>query len=118
MVQKGSIRSWYDALVLQVNKRLSHGIQLLAHYTLANAEDLNQGSTTFTSSFPTAFNQFDLDDEEASPTSTSGTASSPASSGSCRLPRTTRTPFAPHVLAGWKLNGILNIQDGARVTGT
>jgi hypothetical protein len=117
MVQKGAVKSWYDALVLQVNKRLSHGIQFLAHYTLARAEDLNQGSTTFTSSFPTALNQFDLEGERAR--SNFDVKNRFVASFIWEIPfaKENKNPFANYVLAGWKLNGIVNLQDGTRVTG-
>jgi hypothetical protein len=118
MVQKGSVKSYYDALVLQVNKRLSHGIQLLAHYTYASAEDLNQGSLTFTSSFPTAFNQFDLDAERGN--SNFDVRHRFVASFMWEIPfgDFQDNTVARHILSGWKLNGIVNLQEGARVTGT
>jgi hypothetical protein len=96
---------------------LSHGIQLLAHYTFARAEDLNQGSQTFTASFPTAFNQFNLDDERGR--SNFDVKNRFVASFIWELPfaKDIKNPIANHVLAGWKLNGIINLQDGARVTG-
>jgi hypothetical protein len=118
IVQRGAVKSYYDAVVFQINKRLSRGIQLLAHYTLAKAEDLNQGSVTFTSSFPTAFNPFDLEAERGR--SNFDVKNRFVASFIWEMPfaRTSESPFLKHVAAGWKLNGIVNLQDGARVTGS
>ena len=44
---KDNIKSKYDALVLQMNRRLNSGLQLSANYTFARAEDGGQTSTTF-----------------------------------------------------------------------
>jgi hypothetical protein len=52
------VKSEYNAFVLQVNNRLSHGLLLLANYTLSKASDTLQTSTTFTAT-NTPFNVFD-----------------------------------------------------------
>jgi hypothetical protein len=44
----GAIRSKYDALVFQLNRRFTKGLQFDASYTLARAEDNGQFSQTFT----------------------------------------------------------------------
>jgi hypothetical protein len=46
---RSSIKSEYEALVLQLNRRLSHGLQFQINYTRARATDTGQGSQTFTS---------------------------------------------------------------------
>jgi hypothetical protein len=43
-----TVKSQYNALVLQANRRFSGGLQFLANYTLAKATDLSQASVTFT----------------------------------------------------------------------
>src|SRR5262249_41616621 len=43
-----NINSSYNALVLQLNKRLSQGLQFQNSYTWSHAIDFNQNSTTFT----------------------------------------------------------------------
>src|SRR5262249_33066151 len=52
------VKSEYNALVLQANRRFSHGLLLLANYTLSKAKDTLQDSTTFTAT-NTPFNVFD-----------------------------------------------------------
>jgi hypothetical protein len=42
------IKSEYDALVLQLNRRLTNGLQVQASYTRSRARDTGQTSTTFT----------------------------------------------------------------------
>ncbi len=54
-----SVKSEYNALVLQLNRRFSSGLQFAANYTLSKAVDLNQTSTTFTTN-NVPFNVFDL----------------------------------------------------------
>lgn len=41
------INSWYNAMVLQVNKRFSDGLQFMAYYTWSHSLDDGQGSYTF-----------------------------------------------------------------------
>ena len=52
------IKSEYNALVLQANRRFSGGLQFLASYTLSKAEDDSQTSQTFTTP-NVPFNVFD-----------------------------------------------------------
>jgi outer membrane receptor protein involved in Fe transport len=53
-----SVKSEYNAMVLQANRRFSGGLQLLASYTLSKAEDDSQTSQTFTTA-NVPFNVFD-----------------------------------------------------------
>jgi hypothetical protein len=48
-----NVNSSYNALSLQANRRMSHGIQFMANYTWSHALDFNQNSTTgtFSSNF-------------------------------------------------------------------
>ncbi len=43
-----TVKSEYNALVLQANRRFSGGLQFLASYTLSKATDFSQASVTFT----------------------------------------------------------------------
>ena len=52
------VRSEYNAMVLQFNRRMSKGLQVLANYTLAKSEDDSQVSQTFTTA-NVPFNVFD-----------------------------------------------------------
>jgi Carboxypeptidase regulatory-like domain len=58
------VPSEYHAMVLQINRRFSKGLQFNANYTLSKATDYNQGSVTFTTD-NVPFNVFDLSQEKA-----------------------------------------------------
>jgi hypothetical protein len=53
------VKSEYNAMVLQVNRRFTNSLQFLANYTLSKATDTNQSSTTFTTG-NVPFNVFDF----------------------------------------------------------
>jgi hypothetical protein len=57
-----SIKSEYNALVLQANRRLTNGLQFQTSYTLAKATDTGQVSQTFTAT-NLPFNVFDMSGE-------------------------------------------------------
>lgn len=113
--QQSAVTSTYDALVLQVNKRLSKGIQFLAHYTLSRAEDLNQVSQTFSAAFPTASNPFDLSAESGR--SNFHVRNRFVGSFLWELPflKDSGNSAVTAVLGGWKLNGIVTLQSGRPV---
>ena len=52
-------KSRYDGLVLQLNRRMTHGVQFQTNYTFAHATDFGQQLGTFAPSFPTVSNPFD-----------------------------------------------------------
>jgi len=54
-----SVTSKYNALVLQFNRRMTHGLQFQAFYTYSQTSDTGQSSQTFTSS-NNVLNPFDL----------------------------------------------------------
>ena len=58
---RDSISTKYHALVLQANRRLTHGLQFQTSYTLSRAQDNggSQSSATFTPSFSALFDPFD-----------------------------------------------------------
>jgi hypothetical protein len=58
-----TVKSQYNALVLQANRRFSGGLQFLTSYTLAKATDLSQASVTFTAN-NIPYNVFDPQAEE------------------------------------------------------
>jgi hypothetical protein len=117
MEQQATVHSVYDAFVLQLNRRLSRGVQVLAHYTVSRARDQNQGSVTFSSSFPTALDQFDLNGEWGR--SNFHVRNRFVASFVWEMPflKDHESAAVRAVLAGWKLNGVVNINDGATVTG-
>lgn len=67
---RSTIKSEYEALVLQLNRRLDKGLQFQINYTFSKATDTGQGSQTFTSpnvplnpfdySFETGRTNFDI----------------------------------------------------------
>jgi hypothetical protein len=59
---RSSIKSEYQALVLQANRRFTSGLQFQASYTLSRATDTNQVSQTFTTTNVPA-NPYDLSTE-------------------------------------------------------
>ncbi len=58
---RDSLSTKYHALVLQANRRLTHGLQFQTSYTLSRAQDNggSQSSATFTPSFSALFDPFD-----------------------------------------------------------
>jgi hypothetical protein len=55
---RSSVSSWYNALVVQANRRLTNGLQFQASYTLSKSRDEGQNSQTFTPSFSAPFDPF------------------------------------------------------------
>jgi outer membrane receptor protein involved in Fe transport len=55
---QSDIKSEYEAIVFQLNRRLTNGLQFLANYTRSRARDTGQTSTTFTIN-NNPFNVFD-----------------------------------------------------------
>jgi hypothetical protein len=59
-----TVKSQYNALVLQANRRLSNGLQFMTSYTLSKSTDNGQTSQTFTAN-NTPLNVFDPGAEQA-----------------------------------------------------
>jgi len=76
---------------------------------------LNQTSVTFSSSFPTALNQYNLQDEDAR--SNFDVPRRFVASAVWEIPfwRENKSSFVRNVIAGWKVAPIVTIQDGFRV---
>jgi hypothetical protein len=58
------VDSTYNALVLQANKRFTHGLLFSANYTLSKSEDTGQNSTTFIANFASQVDPFNNDAEK------------------------------------------------------
>ncbi|HEX5602288.1 MAG TPA: carboxypeptidase regulatory-like domain-containing protein [Pyrinomonadaceae bacterium] len=113
---RDSIATKYHALVLQANRRLTHGLQFQSSYTLSRAQDNggSQSSATFTPGFSALFDPFDA----------------PADSGLSPFDRrhkfvasvvynTNFTGFgdtAKAILNGWTIAPIVNMYSGFRYT--
>jgi len=63
---RDSVATKYQALVLQANRRLTHGLQFQSSYTLSRAQDSNgsQSSATFTPGFSAPFDPLDANGED------------------------------------------------------
>jgi hypothetical protein len=116
MEEVSNVSSWYNAVVFQINKRFSHGVQFLAHFTYSKATDLNQTSTTFSASSPTSLNQFNLQGEDGR--SAFDVPRRFVASAVWDMPffRNSESMAARSVLGGWKLAPIVTIQDGFRLS--
>jgi hypothetical protein len=113
---RDSVSTKYHALVLQANRRLTHGLQFQSSYTLSRAQDNggSQSSATFTPGFSALFDPFDA----------------PADSGLSPFDRrhkfvasvvynTNFTGFgdtAKAILNGWTIAPIVNMYSGFRYT--
>jgi len=113
---RSDVFSKYDALVLQLNRRLTDGLQFQTNYTLSRASDNGQGSVTFTTN-NLPFNAFDQAGEN----------------GLSNFDRRHKFVFslvynthynnkdntvAHAVLNGWTISPIYNTFSGARYSGT
>jgi hypothetical protein len=113
--ERSAVTSKYDAVVFQINRRFSHGLMFLAHFTYSRATDLAQTSATFSSSFPTSLNQFDLQGEDGR--SNFDVPRRFIASAVWDMPflKNSDSKFVRSVIAGWKVAPIVTIQDGFRV---
>ncbi|HTM25414.1 MAG TPA: TonB-dependent receptor [Vicinamibacterales bacterium] len=100
------VKSQYNAMVLQFNKRYSHGLLFNANYTLSKATDTGQNSTTFFGGFPNSFdpNNPDLDN---------GT-----SDFDRRHRLVTSAHYAPAYLYGVQFGVIGTFESGLPISGT
>jgi len=113
---RDSISTKYHALVLQLNRRLTNGLQFQTSYTLSRAQDNggSQTSATFTPQFSSLFNPFDAQAENGySPYDRRHkfVASVVYNTNFKSLGSTGRA-----ILNGWTIAPILNMFSGARYT--
>ncbi len=107
--------SWYNALDVTLEKRLSHGLQFLASYTYARALSTDQGSVN-------GANGGTIDGNQNSPSLNYGPDSfiRPQRfvfSAFYALPFfQNNKSFVGAALGGWRLAGVLTIQSGQRLT--
>ena len=107
--------SWYNGLEVSLTKRLSHGLQFLASYTLSKTEDTDGSETNGIS----AVNTLPLGNQNA-PSQRWGRASIDRPqrfvfSTTWALPGPA-TGFTRAVLGGWDLSAILTVQSGSALT--
>ena len=114
---QSTVTSRYDALILQLNRRFTAGLQFLSSYTLSKSTDTNQNSATFTQtnspydildiSFDLGPSNFDRRHKFVTslvwaPTFYKGSESS----------------FRSYVLNGWSFSPIFTAYSGAPYSGT
>jgi hypothetical protein len=100
------VKSQYNAMVLQFNKRYTHGLLFNANYTLSKAKDSGQNSTTFFGSFPNSY-------DENNPNLDYGT-----SDFDRRHRLVTSAHYAPDYLYGVQVGVIGTFESGLPISGT
>jgi hypothetical protein len=110
--------SWYNALIVDVRRRLSGGLSLQSSYTLSSSEDTTQASTFFsdatngtTSAMPEYipdYNKGPSDFDTRHNWLTSVTWQVPYAPGTASVARA--------VLGGWRLAGIWTMKSGQPLT--
>ncbi len=96
----------YNSLQMKLNKRLSNGLQFLAHYTWQLAEGENNDYFTYDSNL----NKGPRDWDRTHVFVLSGLWELPVGRGKAAL--SDASPIVNHILGGWQLNTIVNIQSG------
>jgi len=112
---RSDVFSKYNALVLQVNRRLTDGLQFQSNYTLSRAFDNGQSSVTFTSN-NLPFNAFDQHNENA--LSAFDRRQKFVASVVYNTSFKTDNGTAKAILNGWTIAPIFNAFSGQRVTPT
>src|SRR5262249_27973527 len=115
---RDSVETKYHALVLQANRRLTHGLQFQTSYTLSRAQDNNgsQSSATFTPSFSSLFDPFDAPAEDG--LSTYDRRHKFVASVVYNTNFTGLNGAGKAILNGWTIAPIVNMYSGFRYTPT
>lgn len=114
---QSTVKSEYNAVVLQANRRFSDGLQFQASYTYSKATDSNQNSATFTQ----ANSPFDILDGrfDVGPSNLDRRHKFVASVvWSPEFYKGDRSSFGNLILNGWSISPIFSDYSGARFTGT
>lgn len=113
---RDSISTKYHALVLQANRRLTHGLQFQSSYTLSRSQDNggSQSSSTFTPGFSSLFDPFDASgDDGLSPFDRRHKF---VASVVYNTNFTGLTGASKAILNGWTFSPIVNMYSGFRFT--
>ncbi|MCR4375029.1 MAG: TonB-dependent receptor, partial [Acidobacteria bacterium] len=97
--------SWYKALIVEVKKRWTHGLQVQSAYTWSTAEDTTQNSTFFsdsTTATTSAMPEFIKDYNKGF--------------SDFHAEHNWVTNFVWEPFAGWRLSGIARLRSGSPVT--
>jgi outer membrane receptor protein involved in Fe transport len=103
---KGIAETWYNGLVLQARKQWSGGLLVNANYTLSKATDTGQNSTTFIPTFSSVVNPFDPSIEKG------------PSSFDRRHRFVGSFHYAPRVLKGFQVGGVVTLESALPITAT
>jgi Carboxypeptidase regulatory-like domain/TonB dependent receptor len=114
---RSSVSSWYHALVLQANRRLTNGLQFQTSYTLSKSTDEGQNSQTFTPGFSAPF-------DPANPAGEFGYSSFDRRHKfvasvvyNTNFASLKDNKVGRAILNGWTIAPVVNIFSGARYTG-
>lgn len=108
---RSTVKSQYDALVLQANRRFTDGIQFTASYTLAKSTDTNQNSATFTQT-NSPYDIFDGSYDVGNSNFDTRHKLVLNAVFSPTLYKGSRTSFLHHVLNGWTFSPIFAYYSG------
>jgi hypothetical protein len=114
---RSNISSWYNALIVQVNRRLTDGLQFQSSYTLSKSRDEGQNSQTFTPSFSAPFDPFNQQGETGLSSFDRRhkfVASVVYNTNFASLKDST---VGRAIFNGWTIAPVVNIFSGARYTG-
>jgi Carboxypeptidase regulatory-like domain/TonB dependent receptor len=110
--------SWYNALIVDLRRRLANGISVQSSYTLSKSEDTTQASTFFsdaTNGTTSAMPEY-IPDYNKGP-SDFDTRHNWVLSVTSALPAAGSTPpVARAILGGWRLSGIWTMRGGQPLT--
>jgi hypothetical protein len=114
---QSSVKSEYNALIFQANRRFTNGLQFQASYTLAKSTDTGQNSS-ITSFFNTPFNVFDRS-YDAGPSNFDVRHKVVVSAVFAPTPyKGDTTSFYNYLLNGWSIAPIYQFYSGQPYSGT
>jgi hypothetical protein len=109
--------SWYNALIVDVRRRLAGGFSLQSSYTLSKSEDTTQASTFFsdaTNGTTSAMPEY-IPDYNKGPADFD-TRHNWVLTGTWDVPFAPASTLARTVLGGWRLSGIWTMRSGQPLT--
>jgi hypothetical protein len=113
---QSTVKSQYNALVLQINRRFTKGLQFQASYTLSKATDTNQNSATFTQ----ANSPYDILDGSYDVGTSNFDRRHKFVASAVWAPnfyKGDRNSIGNYLLNGWSLSPIVTIYSGAPYSG-
>jgi hypothetical protein len=121
LVQRSEVNSTYHGMLLAIRKPMTHGIELLANYTLGRAVDNGQQgfniSSTTALNTPGVLNPFDMRAEQG-PSSTD--ARNRFTSSVIWMPpfgRNAASPFVRKLVEGWSFSTSITATNGTHYSG-